>query len=61
MLDPHVPFSLAEQNTVDAFYLNAGNIELQHENQNIPGYKTRTGKEQYGAGVYQIAHRPEFI
>ncbi len=58
--DPELPPSRQEQVLMQLFYYEAGNIELQQENLNLPGYKTTTGYQQYGEKVFKMAHRPDF-
>ncbi|OED42732.1 hypothetical protein ACH42_11660 [Endozoicomonas sp. (ex Bugula neritina AB1)] len=58
--DPNLPLSREEQVLRQSFYFLTGNIELQRKNLNLPGYKTQTGKGQYGEAVYQMAHLPDY-
>ena len=58
--DPDLPISREEQILVQQFVHGTGNIELQQQNLNKPGYKTGTGKEVLGDHVYQMTHKPDF-
>ena len=58
--DPDLPMSREEQILVQQFTLGTGNIELQQQNLNKPGYKTKVGKAVLGKHVYQMTHKPDF-
>lgn len=58
--DPDLPMSREEQILVQQFVHGSGNIELQQQNLNKPGYKTATGKQVLGDQVFQMTHKPDF-
>ena len=58
--DPRQPVGQEERSLSQAFLFGTGNIELQQQNINLPGYKTKTGRERVGDEVYQMVHHPEF-
>ena len=58
--DPGLPMNREEQILAQQFVYNTGNIELQQNNLNLPGYKTKTGKAQLGEVVFKMTHKPQF-
>ena len=58
--DPDLPMSREEQILVQQFIHSTGNVELQQQNLNKPGYKTGTGKAVLGDHVYNMTHKPDF-
>ena len=58
--DPDLPMSREEQILVQQFIHGTGNVELQQQNLNKPGYKTKTGKAVLGKHVYKMTHKPDF-
>ncbi|MGI9274907.1 MAG: inositol phosphate phosphatase SopB [Endozoicomonas sp.] len=58
--DPRQPVGQEERSLSQAFLFGTGNIELQQQNINLPGYKTKTGRDRLGDKVYQMVHHPEF-
>ena len=58
--DPDLPMSREEQILVQQFVHGTGNVELQQQNLNKPGYKTKLGKAILGDYVYKVTHKPDF-
>ena len=54
------PLTREDRKLAQTFLVETGNIKWQQMNINRPGYKTRVGKKQVGAYVYDMSHRSQF-
>nr|WP_283777760.1 inositol phosphate phosphatase SopB [Sansalvadorimonas sp. 2012CJ34-2] len=54
--DPLAPPDREHREAVQTFLYGAGEVEIQLQNVNLPGYKTSYGEEEQGEVLYRILH-----
>lgn len=52
----NVPWTREHREAVQTFVMGSGNLEVQMQNINVPGYKIRTGREELGSALSKLIH-----
>ena len=52
----NAPWTRDRREAVQTFAMGAGSLEVQMQNVNVPGYMTRTGKDELGKPLFSLLH-----